>query len=211
MNWDSAVQGALGGGVVGTIAGLVPLGVGILCRERRKGIGGFLGCMLGGAIGGVYASIALMAMSTAYVVQPQGQTSRRTTQWSGLALLTDKIWFLIASCWLFICMFGTMLVSAAFLTPVVLGVPNYVPRDRAGKVLEFVMLFGGLGLGIAVGFIGVSFICRRFISSATHDNWANDFEASTLNRSPLLRKAARCYYGFLLPRNWLARREERAR
>jgi hypothetical protein len=208
MSWDTVVRGAQVGAYIGAGAGLVPLSVGYLCRERRKAILGFLGCILGGAFGGIYAAIAVMAAATAQIVQPQRKVGARTTQWSGLATFTDKLWYGAATCWLFIGMIGTMFVSAAFLTPLVLGVPNSAPRDSVGKIVEPVMLFGGMGLGIVIGFAGVCIISRRFISSATHANWAKAFEASTLNRSRLLRKVACYYYKFLLPSDWPPLREQ---
>ncbi len=137
-----------------------------------------------------------------------GNARERTTQWSALATVADKLWYLVATCWLFTCMVGTMFVSAAFWTPLVLGASNCAPKDTIGKIVEPLMLFGGLGVGVAVGFVGVSFISRRFISSITHTNWARDCEASALNHSPLLQKVARHYYGFLLPRNWPWPREQ---
>jgi hypothetical protein len=202
VSLNSVIHGTLLGIAFGAAAGLVPLCIGYLCREKRKAIVGFLGCVLGGAVGGLYASIAIMAAATAQIVQPQRKISERTTQWTGLATVGDKLWYLAATSWLIVCMFGTMFISAAFLTPLVLGVSNCTPRDSVGKIVEPVMLFGGLGIGIIIGFAGVGFISRRFISSATHGNWAKDFEASTVNRSPLLGKFARYYYEFLLPSDW---------
>lgn len=123
-----------------------------------------------------------------------------TSQWSGLATIADRFWFLVMFVCLFICMFGTMLISAAFLTPLVLGVSNCTPRDSVGKIVEPVMLFGGLGLGIIIGFVCVSFISRRFISSETHSNWAKYFESQASNVSPFLRKAVNYVNGLMLPR-----------
>lgn len=202
MNWDAAVQGALVGTYIGAATGLIPLGVGYLCREKRKAIAGFLGCILGGAVGGLYAAIAVMSVSTAQIVQPQRQAGERTTEWTGITTAADKLWFVAAMSWLFFCMFGTMFISAAFLTPLVLCELNWAPGDSIEKIIVLLMLFGGLGLGTVFGFIGASFISRRFISSATHSNWVKDFEASTMNRSRFLRKVARYYYGFLLPREF---------
>jgi hypothetical protein len=200
MNLDAAVHGALAGSLIGAAAGLMPLAVGHLCRERRKGIRGFFVCVLAGALGGLYASIAVMVAATAYIMQPQGEAEAHGTQWSGLAHTADKFWYSIGIFWLLVSMCGTMFVSAAFLTPIVRGVPN--TRHSGGTVVELVMLFGGLGLGMIIGFVGVSFISRRFISAASHSNWAKSLETSTMNRSPLLRKIARYYYACLLPRNW---------
>ena len=208
MNWSSVVAGAQVGAAIGAATGLVPLGVGYLCQEKRKAIAGFFGCMLGGAVGGLYAAIAVMVAAIAQIVQLPRQPGERKTQWSGLATVADKLWYLVATCWLFICMFGTMFVFAAFLTPLVLGVPNSAPRDSIGKFVEPMMLFGGLGLGIVLGLVGVSFISRRFISSTTHTNWAKDFEISTLNRSRLMQKVARCFLGLLLPRDWRSLKEQ---
>lgn len=123
-----------------------------------------------------------------------------TSPWSGLATIADKFWFLVMFVCLFICMFGTMLISAAFLTPLVLGVSNCTPRDSVGKIVEPVMLFGGLGLGIIIGFTCVSFISRRFISAETHSNWAKYFESQALNLPPFLRKTVNYVNGLILPR-----------
>jgi hypothetical protein len=199
MSLDAAVHGALAGSLIGAAAGLMPLAVGYLCRERRKGIRGFFVCVLAGALGGLYASIAVMTAAAAYVMRPRGDTEAHGTQWSGLAHTADKFWYSIAILWLLVSMFGTMFVSAAYLTPIVRGVPN---TRHSGGAVELVMLFGGLGLGWVIGFVGASFISRRFISAASHSNWAKSLESSTLNRSPLLRKIARYYYGCLLPRDW---------
>ena len=202
MSLANVVQGAQIGLAVGAAAGLVPLSIGYLCRERRKAHAGFVGCAVGGVVGGICPAIAIMALATTHILAPQRRTDHQTTQRSGLATVSDKLWYSAAMCWLFICTFGTMFVSAAFLTPLVLGVPNSAPRDSLGKVVEPLMLFGGMGLGMIIGMVGFSFISRRFFSLATHTNWAKDFEVSTMNRSRLLRKVARYYYGFLLPRDW---------
>jgi len=122
------------------------------------------------------------------------------TQWSGLATIADKFWSLVMFVCLFICMFGAMLISAAFLTPLVLGVSNCTPRDSVGKIVEPLMLFGGLGLGIIIGFVCVSFISRRFISAETHSNWAKYFESQASTVPPFLRKAVNYVNGLMLPR-----------
>jgi hypothetical protein len=202
MSLEAVLRGTQLDVLIGAVAGLVPLIVGYLCRERRQAITGFLGCMLGGAIGGINVAIAIAAATTTQIVKPVQQVGERANQWSGLATVADKLCYVTAICWLFICTVGTALVSAAFFTPLVLGVPNYVPRDSVGKIMEPLMLFGGFGLGITFGLVGVSFICRRFISSATHSNWAKELESSPLNRSWLLQRIVRYYYGFLLPRDW---------
>ncbi|ADE13065.1 hypothetical protein [Sideroxydans lithotrophicus] len=122
------------------------------------------------------------------------------SQWSGLATIADKFWFLVMFACLFVCMFGTMLISAAYLTPLVLGVSNCTPRDSVGKIVEPVMLFGGLGLGIILGLICVSFISRKFISAETHGHWAKSFEAQASSQPLLLGKAMRYVNRLMLPR-----------
>lgn len=199
MSLDTVIDGALLGVAIGAATGLVPLCIGYLCRERRKAIAGFLGCVVAGAMGGLYPSIAIMAAATAQIVQPQRKTNGRTTQWTGLETVADKLWYLAAMSWLFVCMFGIMFISAAFLTPLVLGVSNCTPRDSVGKIVEPVMLFGGMGVGILIGFAGVGLISRRFISSATHSNWLEEFNASPVHHSSLLGKLAFYYYKVLLP------------
>lgn len=202
MNLDAIVHGAILGGGIGALTGIVPLVVGYFCREKRKALGGFVGCVLGGAVGGLYAAIAVMAVATGQIVRPPTPLTQRTTQWTGLASYRDKAWYLVAMIVLFICMFGTMFVSAAFLTPLVLGEPNCAPRDATGKIIEPVMLFGGLGVGIVLGFFCVSAICRKYLSSETHANWAMASEATAQNLPVLLQKATRYYYSLLLPRGY---------
>lgn len=202
MSLDQAIHGAVVGGAIGFIAGLVPLGIGHYCREKRKGVQSFLACAVAGAIGGTYAAIAIMAASSASIIWPQSEVERPKNEWSGLESIADKAWYLLGFAWLLLSMLVTMIVSAGFLTPLVLGVSNCEPRDSTGNVVEVVMLFGGLLLGIVLGLLGMSLISRRFISAATHENWAKAFESSTLNRSPLLRRVGRYYYELLLPRNW---------
>lgn len=199
MSFDKVMDGAIRGIAIGSAAGLVPLGIGYLCRERRKAVTGFVGCALAGAVGGLAPSIAIMVAATAQIVQPQRTAGARTSEWSALATFADKLWYLAALAWLFVWMIGSMFVSAAFLTPLVLGVSNCAPRDSVGKIIEPGVVFGGLGVGILIGFAGVSFVSRRFMSSATHRNWAERFRASTVHRSPLLRRLAFYYYKFLLP------------
>lgn len=202
MNFDAILRGAQGGLAIGALVGLIPLGVGFLCRERRKALAGFLGCVFGGFVGGIVPAIAIMAMTTAQIVRPGQQTEERTSEWSGLATVTDKVWYLAGMCWFCISTIGTMFVSAAYLSPLVLGEPNSATRASVGKVVEPLMLFGGMGIGLIIGVAGLAFICRRFLSSTTHSNWAKDLEVSTMNRSPFLQKIARYYGGLLLPRGW---------
>jgi hypothetical protein len=199
---SAIINGALLGSAWGAATGLIPLCIGFLCRERRKAIAGFVGCVVGGAVGGLYASIAIMAGTTSQIVRPQSKTSERTKKGKGLATVADKLWYFAAGAWLLVWMIGLMFISGAFLIPLVLGVPNDAPRDSVGRIVEPVMLFGGMGVGILIGLAGVSFICRRFLSSATHSNWAEDFNASTLHRSPLLGKLAFYYYKSLLPSDY---------
>lgn len=203
MSLDTIVHGAQVGLAVGGATGLVPLTVGFLCRERKKAVLGFLGCATGGVVGGIYPAIAVMVLATAKIVQPERQADERATQWSGLATVADKTWYLAAMCWWFVCTIGTMFSSAAFLTPLVLGEPNSAARDSVGKIVEPLMLFGGMGGGMIIGLAGFGFVSRKFLSSITHSNWAKNLEESTMNRSPLLQKVARYYYSFLLPHDWL--------
>lgn len=193
-------EGARVGVLIGVMAGLVPLGIGYLRREKRKALAAFVGCIVAGAIGGLSASIAVMALGTAQVFRSDAYPVLRKSPWSRLITTTDKFWYLVMTVCLFVGMFGTMFVSAAFLTPLVLGVPNYAPRNSTMKVIEFIMLFGGLGFGTLLGFIGMSFISRRFISSATHSVWAQAFDAQTANFPALLKKVLNYGRQFMLPR-----------
>ena len=115
-------------------------------------------------------------------------TDDRNTKGAGLATVGDKLWFLVAY------------VSGEYLTPLVLDVSHSTPKNRV--IIETAVLFGGLGAGIVLGVIGLSFISRRFFSYATHANFAKAFEASVKNRSSFPRKIRRFYFGLVLPRDW---------
>jgi hypothetical protein len=192
---DSAVLGAMYG--AGT--GLIPLGVGYLRKMPRKALGGFLLCLVGGALGGLYAAIAAMAVITMHLLRPDGESGGKSTSGGQPASARDALWIAIAIFWFLLSVGAVMFVSAAYLTPLVLGVPNSASRDALGEIVEPVLLFGGLAAGMLLGLAGVSYISRRHISSATHDKWVAQYHASGVDRSSLLGRLETCSYKLLLP------------
>ena len=187
---------------IGAVFRLVPLGLGYRASKRRQGIGGFIGCVIAGAFGGLYPAMALMAAFSLQLMQPAPARGDAATEWSGLASTADKSWYGLGMCLLFVCMIGTMFVSAAFFTPLTRGLPNCAPGDPLGDIVEPVMLFGGMGLGMAIGCVAFSFISRRCISSATHANWASRYEEGAAQGSALIEKLVAFYYKMMLPADW---------
>lgn len=199
MNWNGAIRGAQLGMVVGAAIGTVPLVVGCLIREYRKAAVAFLGTLLGGTLGGLYGAIAVGSMALATFFRRENQPVARATQWASLSTTSDKVWWTVAALWAFVCLIGAMFVSAAFVEPGVLSFLGYGRKDPAVKIVEPVLLFSGLIVGICVGLWGVSLISRKLLSSATHRALAEDMQASALNSSPALGWVMRRYYGLLLP------------
>lgn len=102
--------------------------------------------------------------------------------------LVDIAWSVTSVLLLLICGPGLMFLSAAYLTPLALGVANCAPHSAAEQVIEFVLLFGGLGVGsaVALGILGV--VSRRYISLPTHQRWVAQFHQGASKLPYLNRK-----------------------
>ncbi len=199
MNWSGAIRGAQLGMMMGAAIGAVPLVVGCLMREYRKAVVAFLVTLLAGTLGGLYGAIAAAAMALTTIFRPASQSRERATQWASISTKSDKVWWIAAALWAFVCLIGAMFVSAAFVEPSVLSALGYGRKDPAVKLIEPSLLFGGMAVGIGVGLWGVSLISRNFLSSVTHQKLAEDMQTSVLNGPRPLGWIVRRYYGLLLP------------
>ena len=199
MNWSGAIKGAQLGMMMGAVIGAVPLVVGCLIREYRKAVVAFLATLLAGTLGGLYGAIAVAAMVLTTTFRPSSQPRERATQWESITTKSDKVWWIAAALWAFVCLIGAMFVMAAFVEPDVLSALGYSRKDPAVKLIEPALLFAGMAVGICMGLWGVSLISRNFLSSATHQKLAEDMQTSVLNSSRPLGWIVRRYYGLLLP------------
>lgn len=199
MNWNGAVRGAQLGMAMGAVLGAIPLVVGCWIREYKKAAIAFLATFLAGTLGGLYAAIATTALALMAIFRREDHPRAPANQWASMSTNADKVWWIVAALWLFICVFGVMFISAAFAEPEVLSVLGYSRNDPAVKLIEPVMLFGGQAMGIVLGVWGLSFICRNLLSDATHQNLAKDMQASVLDRPRVLKWLVRRYYALLLP------------
>ena len=202
MNWEAVIRGAQVGCLIGAANGLVPLATGYLCKKSRLGVHGFLACLIGGAVGGLPAAVAVMGLTTAQILQPDQSAKTPMSNWSRLATTSDKLWYAVAALLIVASLGVCMFASAAYLTPLILGVPNSTPRGAIGKVVDLSMLFVSSVIGFLIGIAVLSVICRRFISFATHKNWAEDFERSSHRHLPVIGKIVRWYQRAHLPTNW---------
>jgi hypothetical protein len=60
--WQGFLAAASGGALVGGVVGLFPLAIGLFRRKTKVAAGIFAVCVVGGAIGGIFAAIAGMAV-----------------------------------------------------------------------------------------------------------------------------------------------------
>lgn len=68
-NWHGILAAAGGGALAGGAVGLVPLVIGLFRRKAKVAAGVFVACVIGGAIGGIYAAIAAMGVGLAALVR----------------------------------------------------------------------------------------------------------------------------------------------
>jgi len=102
--------------------------------------------------------------------------------------IRDKLWTALFCLIQVVGIGGGMFIFAAYLTPAMLQSPNSVPRQGQDKLVEAVMLFGGMGVGILLSLGVIIFISRRMVSEATHRRWDEQFERSSSQMPPLFRK-----------------------
>jgi hypothetical protein len=73
--WQGFLAAAGGGALVGSAAGAFPLLIGLIRRKAKLAAGVFTICVIAGAIGGVYAAIAAMALGLADLLRRNKQTA----------------------------------------------------------------------------------------------------------------------------------------
>jgi len=114
--------------------------------------------------------------------------------------VTDIAWSVLFLVLLLVLMGGAMFIAAAYVTPALLGSPNYVPREGMVKVTEAAVLFGGMGVGIAAALAAIAVLSRRFVSMATHQRWVLQLEGGAAPLSPLVRWLSRRLAKHMQPR-----------
>jgi hypothetical protein len=67
--WQGFFAAAGGGALAGGGVGLVPLAIGLMRRKTKVAVGVFAACVVGGAIGGIFAAIAGMAVGLAALMR----------------------------------------------------------------------------------------------------------------------------------------------
>jgi len=90
-----------------------------------------------------------------------------------------------------------MFVAAAYVTPAVLGSSNAAPRQGIEKVVEGLLLFGGMAFGFVLAIIAIAFATRRLVDSRTFDRWSAQIENPEL--LPLYRKLGALILKILRP------------
>ena len=95
-----------------------------------------------------------------------------------------------------------MFVFAAYLTPAVLGSPNSVPREGVEMLVEFVLLFSGMALGMIVAVLIFCRLTRHFLSSSSYERWILQFEngAVHLPLPPIQLALGRYLMKFIKPK-----------
>ena len=68
-SWHGMLAAASGGALAGGAVGLAPLVVGLLRRKAKIAVGVFAACVVGGAVGGIYAAIAGMGVGLAALMR----------------------------------------------------------------------------------------------------------------------------------------------
>jgi hypothetical protein len=67
--WQGMLAAASGGALAGGAVGLVPLVIGLLRRKAKIAVGVFTACVVGGAVGGIYAAVAAMGVGLAILMR----------------------------------------------------------------------------------------------------------------------------------------------
>jgi hypothetical protein len=103
----------------------------------------------------------------------------------------DVGWTLLFLALLLPLMSGAMILAVAYLTPAILGSPNSLPRQGLEALVEFALLFGGMGVGMLVSLLLFFFLTCRFLGAETRLRWQLQFEGGAANMSPLHRALGR--------------------
>src|SRR5882762_3322780 len=89
---------------------------------------------------------------------------------------TDNRWAVFALFVIVLCVGGCIFVAAAYVTPAVLGSSNAAPRQGIEKVVEGLLLFGGMAFGLVLAIVAIAFATRRLVDSQTFDRWSAQIE-----------------------------------
>lgn len=93
-----------------------------------------------------------------------------------------------------------MFIFSAYLTPVVLGSPDSVPRTGLEKLVEFALLFGGLAFGMCAALLAFCLLARRFLGSSSYERWTLQLENGADRFHPIQLSVARHVMNFIKPR-----------
>jgi hypothetical protein len=105
---------------------------------------------------------------------------------------TDLPWLVVTLVTCLVLMIGSMFLAAAYLTPWLLGVPNNAPRQGLAKIVEPLVLFGGIVFGAACAIGLLSLLWRNFLPQETYDRWAQQFQAQASLMPWPVRKVGEC-------------------
>ena len=168
------------GAEIGATAGLVPLVVGLLWRQIRQSLIGFALCVIAGAIGGLYAVIPVVVMSsfrTMGLTVPTTKANRSriptTAEEFGISLALVSM--------IIVCFGAAMILSAIYVTPWILGQANCVPKSSTGQAIEFTVLFGSMLSGMLFGLLSWKFLCRLLVSKEKREQLWRRSEARLEN------------------------------
>jgi hypothetical protein len=127
---------------------------------------------------------------------------------AGQISTADKIWWGAGRFWLAAWMVVSAYISVVFLPTLVCNALNIASKATIAKIVELGLPFVGLGFGVAVGMAGLSFISRRFISSAMHADFEQEYERSAEPPSSFWGRFEYRFYRAILPLNWALRRRQ---
>ena len=105
----------------------------------------------------------------------------------------DVAWVALMGLLVLPALFISMFTAAAYVTPWLLGVANCTEKDPLGKAIEFHMLFGGLIVGLMLGFGLFGILARTFASADTRNRWKEQFENGSA-RLPSYQKRLGHYF-----------------
>jgi len=112
---------------------------------------------------------------------------------------SDIGWMVLFMVLFLLSVVGGMLIFSAYLTPAVLGTPNSVPRVGLEKLVEFVLLFGGMALSMGAALLVFCLLARRFLSSSSYERWALQLENGADRFHPIQLSVARHVMNFIKP------------
>jgi len=164
------------------IAAATRVGV-LIGATARQSLIGFMVCVIAGAIGGLYAVIPVVVMST---FRTMGLTGSKTeTNRSQIATTAEEVGISIAIVSVIIvCFVAAMILSAIYVTPWILGQANCAPKSTMGQAIDFSVLFSSMLVGMLLGLFSWKFLCRLVLSKEKREQLWHRSEAR-LEKYPL--------------------------